>query len=67
MEFLGTKKSKAIPIFQEINQQVYEDLLHFQPRKRLARELGISVRTVRDWSNYIRHGLFDWINNAYVD
>ena len=56
-----------MPIPQEVKQQACEELLHFQPKKRLARELGISVGAVRDWSLYIRHGFFDWINSPYVD
>ena len=37
-----------MPIPQEVNQQACEELLHFQPKKRLARELGISVGAVQD-------------------
>lgn len=55
-----------MPIEQEIKQQACEGLLHFQSKKGLARELGISVGAVRDWSIYIRHGFFDWIHEPYV-
>ena len=44
----------------------HEGLLHFQSKKGLARELGISVGAVRDWSIYIRYGFFDWIHEPYV-
>lgn len=37
-----------MPIPQEVKQQACEELLHFQPNKRLARELGISVGAVQD-------------------
>ncbi len=33
-----------------IKEQACERLLHFHPKKTIARELGISASVVRDWS-----------------
>lgn len=51
---------------QEIKQQACEGLLHFLPKKRLCRELGVSKGSIRDWSNFIEHGFFDWVNKTVV-
>lgn len=51
---------------QEIKQQACEGLLHFVPKKRLSRELGVSTGAVRDWSIFIEHGFFDWLRLPYV-
>ena len=50
---------------QAIRQQACEGLLHFVPKKALARELGISRGSVRDWAIYIEHGFFDWIDKPW--
>ena len=42
-------------ITQEMRQQACEGLLHFTPKKALARELGVSVGSIRDWAIYIQH------------
>ena len=39
-------------ITQEMRQQACEGLLHFTPKKALARELGVSVGLIRDWVIY---------------
>ena len=46
-----------------MRQQACEGLLHFTPKKALARELGVSVGSIRDWAIYIQHGFFDWVDN----
>ena len=53
-------------ITQEMRQQACEGLLHFTPKKALARELGVSVGSIRDWAIYIQHGFFDWVDNPWV-
>lgn len=53
-------------ITQEMRQQACEGLLHFVPKKTLARELGVSVGSIRDWAIYIQHGFFDWVDNPWV-
>ena len=50
---------------QAIRQQACEGLLHFAPKKALARELGISKGSVRDSAIYIEHGFFDWIDKPW--
>ena len=39
-------------ITQEMRQQACEGLLHFTPKKVLARELGLFVGSIRDWAIY---------------
>lgn len=56
-----------MPITKEIKQRACEGLLHMSPKKRLARELGVSIGSIRDWSIYIKHGFFDWIDQPYVE
>ena len=41
-------------ITQEMRQQACEGLLHFTPKKTLARELGVSVGSIRAWAIYIQ-------------
>ena len=53
-------------VTQEMRQQACEGLLHFTPKKALARELGVSVGSIRDWAIYIQHGFFDWVDNPWV-
>ena len=53
-------------ITQEMRQQACEGLLHFTPKKALARELGVSVGSIRDWAIYIQHGFFDWVDKPWV-
>ena len=53
-------------IAQEMRQQACEGLLHFTPKKALARELGVSVGSIRDWAIYIQHGFFDWVDKPWV-
>ena len=45
---------------------VHEGLLHFCPKKRLSRKLGVSSGAIRDWSIYIEHGFFDWLKESDV-
>ena len=49
-----------------IKRQACEGLLHSYPKKSLARELNISCGTVRDWSIFVEHDFFDWVNKPYV-
>lgn len=49
-------------VTQEMRQQACEGLLHFTPKKALARELGVSVGSIRAWAIYIQHGFFDWVD-----
>lgn len=51
---------------QEIKQQACEGLLHFYPKKRLCRELGISKGSIHAWSIFVEHGFFDWVNEPAV-
>ena len=53
-------------VTQEMRQQACEGLLHFTPKKALARELGVSVGSIRDWAIYIQHGVFDWVDKPWV-
>ena len=46
-------------------QEACERLLHFHPKKTIARELGISHGSVRDWSILIDSGNFEWVNTNY--
>lgn len=48
---------------QAIKQQALEGLLHLEPKKRLARELGVSKGSIRDWLICIEHGCFATIGN----
>ena len=66
MDFLDTYKVHTMHITQEMRQQACEGLLHFTPKKALARELGVSVGSIRDWAIYIQHGFFDWVDNPWV-
>ena len=66
MDFLDTYRVQTMHITQEMRQQACEGLLHFVPKKTLARELGVSVGSIRDWAIYIQHGFFDWVENPWV-
>ena len=48
-------------ISQEIKELACEGLLHFHPKKTLARDLRISAGSVRDWAIFLRHNDFEWI------
>lgn len=48
-------------IATSIKQKACEGLLHFRSHYSIAKELGISKGSVRDWSILINHGNFDWI------
>ena len=54
----------SIPL--KIRERAFEGLLHGQPKKALARELGISTGAIRDWSIFIQYGFFDWVTKPYV-
>ena len=49
-----------------IKEQACERLLHFHPKKTIARELGISASVVRDWSFFVNKGDFAWISERSV-
>ncbi len=51
---------------QEIRQQACEGLLHFYPKKTLARELGVSVGAIQAWAIFTNNGFFDWVSNRVV-
>lgn len=51
---------------QHIRQQACEGLLHFVPQKTLARQLGVSQGSIRDWEIYVRCGFFDWIDKPWI-
>ena len=51
---------------QHIRQQACEGLLHFVPKKTLARQLGVSQGSIRDWEIYVRCGFFDWIDKPWI-
>ena len=55
----------SIPL--KIRERAFEGLLHGQPKKALARELGISTGAIRDWSIFIQYGFFDWVTKPYVN
>ncbi|OLA94509.1 MAG: hypothetical protein BHW60_01795 [Sutterella sp. 54_7] len=38
----------------------------FRPEEDSARELGVSVGSIRDRAIYIQHGFFDWVDNPWV-
>lgn len=50
---------------QSIKEQACIGLLHFRPKKELARELNVSVGTIRDWSIYVDNQFFDWITEPH--
>ena len=66
MDFLDIYRVHTMHVTQEMRQQACEGLLHFTPKKALARELGVSVGSIRDWAIYIQHGFFDWVDNPWV-
>lgn len=49
-----------------IKQQACEGLLHYYPKKTLARELKVSAGSIRDWSILIENNNFDWITARYM-
>lgn len=51
---------------QKIKEQACIRLLHFHPKKAIARELGISHGAVRDWSIFLAHGNFAWVTQPYI-
>lgn len=50
-----------------IKQEACERLFHFQPRKKIARDLGVSAGSIRDWSIFIENNDFEWITSVSVD
>ena len=66
MDFLDIYRVHTMHVTQEMRQQACEGLLHFTPKKALARELGVSVGSIRDWAIYIQHGVFDWVDKPWV-
>ena len=53
-------------ISRKIRQRASEGLLHFVQKKRLARELGISLGSIRDWAIYVQYEFFDWVENPWA-
>lgn len=49
-----------------VKQAACERLLHFHPKKTIARELSVSHGVVRDWSIFVAQGDFDWISERSV-
>lgn len=49
-----------------VKQVACERLLHFHPKKAIARELSVSRGVVRDWSIFVAQGDFDWISERAV-
>lgn len=49
-----------------IKQKACEGLLHFLPKKVLAKELGVSVGSIRDWSIYVDNNNFEWIDQRIL-
>ena len=45
---------------KHIREKACEGLLHFLPKKQLAKELGVSKGSIRDWSIYVDNGFFGW-------
>ena len=66
MDNLDNNRVHTMKIPREIRQRACEGLLHFAPKKTLARELGISHGSVRDWDIYVQHGFFDWVDNPWA-
>ena len=62
MDLLDTIGVQTMTIPVSIKQQACEGLLHFCPKKVLARELGVSNGAIRDWSIFIENGNFAWIH-----
>lgn len=54
----------SLPI--SIKQKACEGLLHFKPKKTLARELGISLGAVRDWAIFIENDNFEWVTSTML-
>ena len=48
----------------ETKQKACEGLFHYQPKKQLARELGVSQGSIRDWSIFIENNYFDWLKEG---
>lgn len=51
--YFGHKGVQHMKISVSIKEQACERLLHFHPKKTIARELGISASVVRDWSFFV--------------
>lgn len=49
-----------------IKQKACEGLFHFRSKNSLAKELGISNGSLRDWSIYIANNNFDWLYCEYT-
>ena len=49
-----------------VKQVACERLLHFHPKKKIARELSVSHGVVRDWSIFVNQGDFDWISERAI-
>lgn len=52
-----------MPIPVSIRLAACEGLFHFVPKKTLAKTLGVSSGSIRDWAIYIEHEYFDWIDH----
>ena len=52
---------------KHIREKACEGLLHFLPKKRLARELGVSEGSIRDWSIYVDNGFFGWVDKPRLN
>lgn len=49
-----------------IKKRACERLLHFHPKRAIAKELGVSPSVVRDWSFFLNRGDFAWISERLV-
>ena len=52
---------------KHIREKACEGLLHFLPKKRLARELGVSEGSIRDWFIYVDNGFFGWVDKPWLN
>lgn len=50
---------------QIVKQRACEGLLQMCPKKQLARELGISKGSLRDWEILIANDNFEWITSHF--
>lgn len=65
MDLLDNFLEKSMPIPVSTRLAACEGLFHFVPKKTLAKTLGVSSGSIRDWAIYIEHGYFDWIDHPW--
>ena len=53
-------------IQQSIKEMACVGLLHYQAKKALARDLGVSKGCIRDWSIFVENDNFDWVRKDYI-